>query len=145
MKMLLAISVDRSAALRGRWRRKAIDLKTQALLPITNIARWAALSAESSALPTPERLRAAAGSRMMTAEDADTLGDVFEIVQRMRLRHQVEQLEAGETPSDTIRLRDMSTIDASVLNETIREIRAVQRRMANKAEYDPDLRGSAMA
>jgi signal-transduction protein with cAMP-binding, CBS, and nucleotidyltransferase domain len=32
---------------------------------------------------------------MMTAEDADTLADVFEIVQNVRLRH---QLEAGETP-----------------------------------------------
>ena len=68
---------------------------------------------------------------MMTAEDADTLGDVFEIVQRMRLRHQLEQLEAGETPSDTIRRHDMSTIDAGVLNDAIREILAVQRPMAN--------------
>jgi putative nucleotidyltransferase-like protein len=68
---------------------------------------------------------------MMTAEDADTLGDVFEIVQRMRLRHQLEQLEAGGTPSDMIGQRDMSTIDASVLDDAIREILAVQRRMAN--------------
>jgi CBS domain-containing protein len=143
MKMLLAISVDRSDALRGRWRRKTIDLKRQALLPIANIARWAALSAKSSALPTPERLKAAAGSRMLTAEDADTLGDVFEIVQRMRLRHQLEQLEAGEAPSDTISLREMSTIDASVLGDAIREILAVQRRMANKAKYVPDLQGPA--
>jgi CBS domain-containing protein len=144
MKMLLAISVDRSDALRGRWRRKEINLKTQGLLPIANIARWAALSAKSSALQTPERLRSAAGSLMITAEDADTLGDVFEIIQRMRLRHQLEQLKAGETPSDTIRLRDMSTIEASVLNDAIREILAVQRRMANKAKYVPDLQGSPL-
>jgi CBS domain-containing protein len=145
MKMLLAISVDRSDALRGRWRRKEVDLKRRALLPIANIARWAALSAKSSALQTPERLQAAAGSRMLTAEDADTLGDVFEIVQRMRLRHQLEQLEAGETPSDTIRQRDMSTIDASVLGDAIREILAVQRRMANKAKYVSDLEGLPVA
>jgi CBS domain-containing protein len=144
MKMLLAISVDRSDALRGRWRRREINLKTQALLPITNVARWAALSVQSSALKTPERLQAAAGSRMMSAEDADTLGDVFEIVQRVRLRHQLEQLEAGEAPSDTITLRDASTIEGSVLNEAIREILSVQRRMANKANYVPELQGSRL-
>jgi CBS domain-containing protein len=82
---------------------------------------------------------------MLTAEDADTLGDVFEIVQRMRLRHQLEQLEAGEIPSDTIRQRDMSTIDASVLGDAVREILAVQRRMANKAKYVPDLEGPPVA
>jgi hypothetical protein len=139
MRVLLAISIDRSDALRGRWRRKTVDLKRQALLPIANIARWAALSAGSSALPTPERLQAAAGSRMLTAEDANTLGDVFEIVQRMRLRHQLEQLQRGEPSSDTIKLRDVSTIDASVLTDAVREILAIQRRMANKAKYVPDL------
>ena len=141
MRMLLAISVDRSDALRGRWRRRAINIKTQALLPIANIARWAALSVESSALATPERLRAAAGTRMMSTEDADTLGDVFAIAQRVRLRHQLEQLGRGETPSDTIGPKDMSTVEASVLTEAIREILAVQRRMANKADYVPALGG----
>jgi len=145
MKMLLAISVDRSYALRGRWRRRKIDLKRQALLPIANVARWAALSAGSTALHTQERLQAAAGSPMLTAEDADSLADVFEIVQRMRLRHQLEQLRAGQTPSDTMGARDMSSIDASVLNEAIREILAIQRRMANKARYVPDFQVSPLA
>ncbi len=54
-------------------------------------------------------------------------------------------LEAGETPSDTMRLRDMSTIEAGVLDEAIREILAIQRRMANKAKYVPDLQGSPLA
>jgi CBS domain-containing protein len=139
MKMLLSISIDRSETRRGRWRRREIDLKRQALLPIANIARWAALSAKSPALQTPERLRAAAGSPMLSAEDADTLGDVFEIVQRTRLRHQLEQLEAGDTPSDTITPGDVSTIEASVLDEAIREILAIQRRMANKSRYVPGL------
>jgi CBS domain-containing protein len=139
MKMLLAISVDRSDALRGRWRRRTINVKTQALLPIANIARWAALRVGWSALPTPERLLAAAGTRMMSAEDADTLSDVFEIVQRVRLRHQLDQIKRGEAPSDTIGPKDMSTIEASILTEAIREILAVQRRMANKADYLPEL------
>jgi CBS domain-containing protein len=140
MEVLLAISVDRPKTPRGRWRRRQVDLKTQALLPITNVARWAALSVGATALGTQERLRAAAGSPVLTAEDAETLGDVFEIVQRMRLRHQLEQLESGGTPSDTMRPRDLSSIEVSVLDEAIREIAAVQRRMANLARFTPDLR-----
>ncbi|MGY1764325.1 putative nucleotidyltransferase substrate binding domain-containing protein [Geodermatophilus sp. SYSU D00779] len=141
MKVLLAISVGRSTTPRGRWRRKQIDLKGQALLPITNIARWAALSVGATALGTQERLQAAAGSPVLTAEDAETLGDVFEIVQRMRLRHQLEQLKSGATPSDTMRPRDMSSIEVSVLDEAVREIVAIQRRMANLAKFVPDLQG----
>jgi CBS domain-containing protein len=140
-KALLAISVDRSRTPRGRWRRKQVDLKTQALLPITNVARWAALTASATALGTQDRLRAAAGSPVLTAEDAETLSDVFEIVQRMRLRHQLEQFQAGETPSDTMRPRDLSSIEASVLDEAIGEITAVQRRMANLAKFAPSLQG----
>lgn len=143
MKILLAISVDRSDTRRGRWRRGQIDLKRQALLPIANVARWAALSVQSPALQTTERLRAAAGSLLLSTEDADTLADVWEIVQRTRLRHQLEQLEIGEAPSDAITPRDVSTIEASVVHEAIREILAIQRRMANKARYVPQLRGAA--
>jgi CBS domain-containing protein len=78
---------------------------------------------------------------MMSSEDADTLGDVFEIAQRVRLRHQLDQLGRGETPADTIGPKDMSTVEASVLTEAIREILPVQRRMANKADYVPQLNG----
>lgn len=35
----------------------------------------------------------------------------------------------------------MSTIEAGVPGEAIREILAIQRRMANKAEYVPHLQG----
>jgi CBS domain-containing protein len=44
-----------------------------------------------------------------------------------------------------MRLRAMSTIEASVLDEASREILAIQRRMANKAKYVPDLQGSPLA
>jgi CBS domain-containing protein len=59
----------------------------------------------------------------------------------VRLRHQLDQLGRGETPSDTIGPKDLSTVEATVLTEAIREILAVQRRMANKADYVPELGG----
>ena len=78
------------------------DIKAHALLPVVNIARWAALSVGSAVLPTTERLRAASGSAMLPAESARTLIEVFEVLQRLRLRYQLRQYRAGERPTDVV-------------------------------------------
>ena len=118
-------------------RRDSVDLKHDALLPIVNIARWAALSVGSTALSTTERLQAAAGSMMLPAEQAQNLAEIVEILQRLRLRYQTVALRRGERPSDVV-LRDrMSPIDRSVVAEAAREIAAVQRRMDKISAYLP--------
>jgi CBS domain-containing protein len=135
MRALHAISVDRFDPTRGRRRRQSLDLKAQALLPIANIARWAALSVGSTALSTTDRLHEAAGSRTLSSADAESLADIFEVVQRIRLRHQLREVAAGRQPTDSIELQQISTIEISVLNEAAREINAIRRRMANVARY----------
>ena len=66
MRMLLEESLAKRARLRPLLRmfpgREGFDIKRDALLPIVNLARWAALMVGSAALPTTERLRAASGS-----------------------------------------------------------------------------------
>ena len=52
----------------GRAGRETFDIKADAILPVVNLARWAALSVGSAALPTTERLRAASGSAMLPDE-----------------------------------------------------------------------------
>lgn len=113
------------------------DIKSHALVPIVNIARWAALSVGSAALPTTERLRAAAGSAMLPDQQADTLVEVFGVLQRLRLRYQLMQFRAGDRPSDLIRMAAMSSIDRSVIAQAVREIAGVQKRMTNIAHFVP--------
>ena len=105
MRLLLQESLARRA--RGRpvlhllsRRPERFDIKSHALLPVVNMARWAALSVGSHALPTTERLRSAAGSAMLPDDAARTLIEVFEVLQRVRLRHQIRQLRSGNSPSD---------------------------------------------
>ena len=74
------------------------DIKANALVPVVNIARWAALSVGSAVLPTTERLRAAAGSAMLPDEQAHVLIEVFDVLQRLRLRYQLRRARGG--PSD---------------------------------------------
>ena len=61
MRLLLRESLSHRAKLRSAWRLFArrpdtFDIKAHALLPVVNIARWAALSVGSAVLPTTERL-----------------------------------------------------------------------------------------
>ncbi len=140
MRLLLVEALARRAKGWPAWRVPArrpetFDLKTNALLPLTNIARWGALSVGSAALATPERLRAAAGSEMLPDDRASVLVEVFEVLQRLRLRYQLRQHEAGERPSDVLLLDLVSPIDRSVIGQAVREIAAAQRRMDTVAHY----------
>lgn len=141
MRLLLQESLSRRAKMPARGilsRRSGVfDVKEHAVLPIVNLARWAALSVGSAALPTTDRLRAAAGSEMLPQDQAETLVEVFEVLQRLRLRYQVLQFQQGQAPSDRLRMDEVSPIDRSVIAQAVREVAAVQRRMDNVSLYVP--------
>ena len=142
MRLLLQESLARRARMpsgRGLLNRRsgAFDVKDHAVLPIVNLARWAALSVGSAELPTTERLRAAAGSPMLPQGQADTLVEVFEVLQRLRLRYQLQQHQRGLPPSDVLEMNRVSPIDRSVIAQAVREVASVQRRMDNVSLYVP--------
>ncbi len=142
MRLLLAESLARRARLRsvrsllGR-REDRLDLKTHAVLPIVNLARWVALSQGSAELPTVERLRAGAGSSILPQAQADTLVEVFDVLQRLRLRYQLREQADGHRVGNVVAMDRLSAIDRSVITRAVREIAAVQKRMDNVAEYVP--------
>ncbi len=129
----------RSLKARLARRPETFEVKTHAVLPVVNIARWSALAVGSSALPTVDRLRAVAGSgsAMLPPERAEALVDVFGQLQRLRLRYQLLQRARGHRPSDLLTLDRLSPIDRSLVAEAVREIAAIQRRMTNVAAYVP--------
>jgi CBS domain-containing protein len=107
------------------------DLKSHAITPIVNLARWGGLSADVGSASTPARLSAAAQAGAISDSDADTLCDVFVMLQRLRMAHQVAQIAAGHTPGDVITMSELSPLNRSLLNEGLREIVGVQRRVRN--------------
>ncbi len=46
-------------------------------------------------------------------------------------RHQVDQIAAGHTPGDVITMSELSPLNRSLLNDGLREIVGVQRRVRN--------------
>ncbi|MDO3635597.1 putative nucleotidyltransferase substrate binding domain-containing protein [Mycolicibacterium arseniciresistens] len=109
------------------------DLKNHAVLPIVNLARWGGLTANVTTGGTPARLAAAAEAGAITDHDVTALRDVFVMVQRLRMTHQVGQLAAGHAPGDVITYAELSPLNRSLLGDGLREIAAVQRRVRNFA------------
>lgn len=107
------------------------DLKNHAVTPIVNLARWGGLNAGVMSAATPTRLEAAAQSGALSEPDARTLCDVYAMVQRLRMAHQVEQLASGHTPNDIITMSELSPLNRSLLGDGLREIAAVRRRVGN--------------
>jgi CBS domain-containing protein len=107
------------------------DLKRHAVTPIVNLARWGGLAGDVASASTPARLAAAAANGSLSQRDADILGEVFVMLQRLRMTHQIEQLSADQRPGDVITMSELSPLNRSLLNDGLREIAAVQRRVGN--------------
>jgi CBS domain-containing protein len=120
-----------------------LDLKLGGLIPILDLARWGAMSAGVTSATTPERLRAAAEGGTLTAADAHTLQDAFELINNLRLEHQVAQIRAGRRPDDHVDPEALSSLMRVQLRQAFRAVATIQKRVA--AELDAGLRkvGSA--
>ena len=139
LQLLEALSGKvRTWSLRDVLARRAgtFDLKTHAVTPIVNLARWGGLAADMASASTPARLAAAAAVGALTERDSRTLTEVFVMLQRIRLAHQVELIADGRTPNDVVTLGELSPLNRSLLGDGLREIAAVQRR-ARQAAANP--------
>ncbi|HEY6525783.1 MAG TPA: putative nucleotidyltransferase substrate binding domain-containing protein [Solirubrobacteraceae bacterium] len=121
--------VDQGGAYPG-----TLDLKAGGLVPIVDLARWGAMTAGVTSATTPERLRAAAEAGTLAPADAHTLQDAFELVNNLRLEHQVEQMRAGRRPDDHVDPEALSSLMRIQLRQALRAVATIQKRVA--AELD---------
>ena len=125
--------VEHSGEHRGR-----LDLKHGGMIPIVALARWAGIAAGVTSASTTERLRAAADAGTLSAADAHTLEDAFELITSLRLAHQVDQLRAGEEPDDFVDPAALSSLTRTHLKEAFRAVASIQKAVA--AELDVGVR-----
>ena len=117
--------------------RSRLDLKRGAVVPITDLARWAGMTAGVTCASTSARLNAASDYGTLTTSDALTLRDAFELTSQLRLDHQVAQLVAGVEPNDVVELGELSPLQRNYLKETFRAVVSVQRRVSNDLSWNP--------
>jgi CBS domain-containing protein len=111
-------------------RRGQLDLKHGGVVPIVDLARWAAMAAGVTCTSTAERLRVAGEAGTLPASDAQTLLEAHELIVGLRVDHQVEQLRAGQTPDNYIDPAELSPLTRTYLREAFRAVAAVQKRVA---------------
>ncbi len=116
------IVVEGSGARRG-----AFDIKHGGLLPIVDLARYAALRADVRVTPTLERLHAARDRGVLETTDARILEEAYELFSTLRLEHQVDQIEQGAEPDDHVDPRRLDPLTRRYLRDAFREVAAVQR------------------
>lgn len=108
-----------------------LDVRTAAIAPISALARWAAASAGSDELATPERLHAAAHAGVLDAETAATLADAFEVVLELQIRHHLHQLAGGTTPDDLLDPSELSALTREHLRAVFRAVSAATRELGS--------------
>jgi CBS domain-containing protein len=124
---LRGLVVEHSGEHRGR-----LDLKHGGVIPIVDLARWAGMAAGVASASTVERLRAAASAGTLSERDALTLEDAFELINSLRLRHQVAQIRAGTEPDDFFDPSALSPLTRGHLKEAFRAVASVQKRVASE-------------
>ena len=108
-------------------RREAFDIKHGGLLPVIDLARYAALKGDLIANHTLDRLHAATAQGVMESDEARVLEEAFELFSALRLEHQVTQIEQGREPDDLLRLEELDPLSRRYLRDAFREVAAVQR------------------
>ncbi len=120
-----------------------LDLKNGGLVPILDLARWGAMAAGVTSATTPERLRAAAQAGTLAPADAHTLQDAFELINNLRLEHQVGQMRAGRQPDDRIDPEALSSLMRVQLRQAFRAVATIQKRVAAELHASPRKVGPA--
>ena len=108
------------------------DIKTGGLLPIVDLARYAALKAHVRATPTLERLRAAAEEGVLGATEARVLEEAFGLFSALRLDHQAGQIERGQAPDSRLDPKQLDPLTRRYLRDAFREVAAVQRSLTGE-------------
>jgi CBS domain-containing protein len=123
-RLFRGLVVEHTGEHRGR-----IDLKQGGTVPIADLARWGAMAAGVTSATTTERLHAAGDAGTLAPADAHTLQDAFELVNNLRLEHQVGQMRAGRAPDDYVDPHELSALMRAQLREAFRAVAGIQKRV----------------
>jgi CBS domain-containing protein len=111
------------------------DIKRGGLLPIVNVARYAAFAAEATTTETIERLRTAAEAGTLDTTDATTLEEAFELFTELRLEHQIGQLQAGIPPDNQLDPRQLNPLTRRYFRDSFRAVASVQRKLSTQLAW----------
>ena len=119
--------------------RGTVDVKGGGSLQLTGAARVHALALGLADTNTVDRFRSAAAREIYGTDEGREIVDAYQLIQRLRLAHQLARLERGETPDNRLDPRRLSRADALLLRDALRIVGQVQDGL--RVRYATDLLG----
>jgi CBS domain-containing protein len=107
-----------------------LDVKRGGIVIVGSLARVHALRAGAVVTGTIARLEAAAEGGVLETDAARELTEAFRFLWEVRLRHQAEQVRAGEPPDDFVDPGTLGPVTRQGLKESFRVIERAQRQLA---------------
>jgi CBS domain-containing protein len=109
--------------------RGQLDLKSGGLAPVVALARWIGIVCGDARGTTTDRLRRGAQAGLLSADEADTLAGGFDDIYALLLRHEVQAVRGGGTPTTYFTPGQLDTLTRRHLRESFRAIATVQARV----------------
>ena len=121
---------------RGGEHDDTLDLKHRGIVPITDMARVLALSLGKEPVNTVERLRACAGTNVLSADMAENLEDALEFIASLRIHHQAQQIKRGQKADNYVPPGELSELEREHLKHAFRVIQTMQESMVKRFGAD---------
>jgi CBS domain-containing protein len=115
---------------RGSLGSDEVDLKKGGVIPITNMARFCALSNGVTISSTIDRLAAVHEAGALDDDTAAALDEAFEVMMRVRLEHHAVQLGAGAEPTNVVDPSELPPLARAQLREAFRAVAAAQKKFS---------------
>ncbi len=119
--------VERSGVHKDR-----LDLKARGVFPLTQAARVHALALGVPDTGTLDRLAGATAQGVFSEAEARDFADAWEILGRLRLRHQLACLDAGREPDNHVDPEALGKTDRLLLKEAFRAVEWLQRSVEDR-------------
>ncbi len=103
-----------------------LSLKLGGVMYIVDCVRMFALEKGVQATSTLGRLKALVETNVFTAETAEHIRAAFEALTFLRLRHEIERLEAGQPPSHHLDPNTLSKTEQDLLREAFQAVSKLQ-------------------
>lgn len=117
----------------GGEHRGTFDVRRGGLTLIVDLARVASELAGARVQSTVDRLAAAGAAGVLDETDTRMLAEAHEFFTRLRLEHQVDQVEDGLPPDDHVDPGELTPLTRSHVREALRAISRVQRSVESGA------------
>jgi CBS domain-containing protein len=118
--------------IRGGEHDHTFDLKLRGTVPIIDMARVHALSAGIPDVNSLERLQMVAGSAALSRDGAANLVDALEFIGTLRVRHQANQLRAGEDADNFLSPDSLSPLERGHMKDAFALIASLQETLGQR-------------